>query len=160
MKHLCNFWLFGIVLIPMLTGNITADDGLPVDKVSPVSGQVKACGGTTVGSRWCNQGNGTIKDMTTGLVWSQRADCWGRLRWYEILPLPFKRLRHGACGLADDSEWGDWRPPTRRELAALTSGPANAEISIAVRLARTRAVSSAMPSAAGSQIRHGPRHRR
>ena len=97
--------------------------GLADDKGSPVSGPVEACTGTLSGTRWCNRENGTIKDMTTGLVWLQRADCWGRMRWYEILPLPFKRLRQGTCGLEDGSRWGDWRAPTRKELTALTRGP-------------------------------------
>ena len=125
MKNACCFWLFGLVLgwAVVIAGTGAADDVVTDGKVSRVSGLVITCTGTPAGSRWCNQGDGTIKDMTTGLVWSQRADCWGRLRWYEILPLPFKRLRHGTCGLEDGSLWGDWRAPTRKELAALTSGP-------------------------------------
>jgi hypothetical protein len=123
MKNICFFWLFGIVLVSLLAGTGTADDALPGDKVSPASGKLKTCGGTVVGFRWCDQGDGTVKDLTTGLIWIQRGDCWDRLRWYAILPLPFKRLRQGTCGLADDSKWGDWRPPTRKELAALASGP-------------------------------------
>ncbi|MDX2511546.1 MAG: DUF1566 domain-containing protein [Desulfobacterales bacterium] len=125
MKNRLCFRLVGAVLVLVFvfaeTG--TADDAPPVDKIVRVSDLAKTCDGTLVGSRWCNQENGTIKDLNTGLVWSQRADCWDRLRWNEILPIPFKKLRHGICGLADGSLWGDWRAPTRKELAALTSGP-------------------------------------
>ena len=35
------------------------------------------CEGTlSTGGRWCDQGDGTVKDMTNGLVWLKKAD-WG-----------------------------------------------------------------------------------
>ncbi len=124
MKNILCFQLFGLALglVFIFAEAGAADDAVPAETVVRVADQAKPCDGTLVGSRWCDQENGTIKDLNTGLVWSQRADCWDRLRWYAILPIPFKRLRHGTCGLADGSLWGDWRAPTRKELAALTSG--------------------------------------
>jgi len=125
MKHPSSFWLLCVVLFLafVFAQSGATDDAMPLDQDRQVSGVSKTCDGTLVGSRWCDQRNGTIKDLTTGLVWLQRPDCWDRLRWYEILPLPFKRLRHGTFGLADDSKWGDWRAPTRKEMTALTIGP-------------------------------------
>ncbi len=34
---------------------------------------VLTCKGTIVGTRWCDQENGTVKDMTTGLIWLKNA---------------------------------------------------------------------------------------
>ncbi len=44
--------------------------------VIPLMEEVRCkCKGTlSPGGRWCNQGNGTVLDMTTCLVWLRKAD--------------------------------------------------------------------------------------
>jgi len=74
--------------------------------------------------RWCDQGDGTVKDMTTCLVWLQDANCMVRMNWYIAIEQPITSLKNGDCGgtLADGSVWGDWRLPTLNELEGITVG--------------------------------------
>ena len=79
-------------------------------------------------SRFSNNGNGTITDSLTGLIWLQNANCTdtvggvakssGYLTWADALTWS-NSLASGACGLADSSTAGQWRLPTRKELASL-----------------------------------------
>lgn len=68
-------------------------------------------------------GDGTVTDNTTGLVWLQDANCFtvpdalwnadeARL---ELAPA----LASGQCGLSDGSVAGDWRLPSQAELRSL-----------------------------------------
>jgi hypothetical protein len=75
------------------------------------------------GSRWCDNRDGTVTDMTTGLVWLQNANCWGLMTWLTSITKPITDLRGGTCGLTDDSELGDWHLPTLDELYTLAYGP-------------------------------------
>ncbi len=87
------------------------------------------CSGTLNGTRWCDNGNGTVTDMTTGLVWLQNANCTdtlagisgGELNWEDAL-IWSSVMKSGSCGLTDSSEEGDWRLPTENELAGITQG--------------------------------------
>lgn len=72
MENIYYLWLFGFVCFYLLAGTGTVDDAQPGDRVRPVSGKVKICRGTVVGSRWCDQGDGAVKDLTTGRIWIQR----------------------------------------------------------------------------------------
>ena len=79
-------------------------------------------GELSAGGRWCDNGNGTVTDMTTGLVWLQDAGCKGPMDWWNSIKDAIENLRVGICGLTDDSEWGDWRLPTRDELDTFANG--------------------------------------
>jgi len=80
------------------------------------------CGGTlSDGGRWCNNLNGTIKDMTTGFIWLEDASCMSAT-WYDALKNVPENLRDGVCGLTDGSSWGDWRLATANELVGITQG--------------------------------------
>jgi len=86
------------------------------------------CEGTLHGSRWCDQENGTVKDMTTGLVWLKDA-LWGGmyLLWAGTLDGenahdPVAQLEDGVGGLTDGSARGDWHLPTKEELYGLFNG--------------------------------------
>ena len=86
------------------------------------------CKGKLVGNRWCDQANGTVMDMTTGLVWLKKADWAGVKPWrnpsadcsapnYECYDDAHTRvglLRAGAIGvnLSYVSVLCDWRLPT------------------------------------------------
>jgi len=81
------------------------------------------CSGTLVGTRWCDNGDGTISDLTTGLVWLKHADCWGTMTWDTAIMKPIEELGDGDCGLyLDGSVRGDWRLPTQDELYQLANG--------------------------------------
>lgn len=98
-----------------------------------------ACSGTlSAGGRWCDQGDGTVKDMTTGLVWLQNADWGGQKNWrnystdcsgpnytcFDDVHHRAASLAAGATGadLSDGSVEGDWRLPTKEELIGLSNG--------------------------------------
>jgi len=91
------------------------------------------CEGTMNGSRWCDNGDGTVTDLTTCLVWLKKADWGGQKKWrcYDSDPDPYDDahtragiLKAGTAGadLSDGSVEGDWRLPTVTELYALTHG--------------------------------------
>ena len=92
------------------------------------------CEGTLSASgRWCNQGDGTVKDMSTGLVWLQKADWGGIYPLWAVFGDPDAHHRaaqlwdgspyEGSAGLSDEgSVEGDWRLPTKTELVGITVG--------------------------------------
>ncbi|MBF0371559.1 MAG: DUF1566 domain-containing protein [Magnetococcales bacterium] len=69
--------------------------------------------------RFADNGDGSITDNMTGLIWMENANCWGSYDWYDSLNL--------VAGLNAGTEscdgYGgghdDWRLPTRRELQSL-----------------------------------------
>jgi len=93
------------------------------------------CDGTqSVGGRWCDQGDGTVKDMTTGLVWLKKADWGGQYPfWVNTANGTNSHDRaaqlwdgspwEGSAALSDGSVEGDWRLPTKTELYNLANGP-------------------------------------
>ena len=38
--------------------------------------------------RWCDNEDGTVTDMTTGLVWLQNAGCMGSMSWFDAIKDP------------------------------------------------------------------------
>ncbi len=119
-------------LPPGSTGN-TLDD-----VHAKISEKCITCTGTLNGTRWCDNLDGTVTDMTTGLVWLKKAD-WGGLKpWrnssvdcsspnytcYDDAHTRAGILSAGTAGadLSDGSVEGDWRLPTKTELINLASG--------------------------------------
>jgi len=89
-----------------------------------------SCAGNLNGTRWCDNLDGTVTDLTTCLIWLRRAD-WGQIHpWVEgeITLGAHSRassLKEGDLGsyLSDGSQAGDWRLPTKKEVEWLVSGP-------------------------------------
>ena len=86
-------------------------------------------GTLSVLGRWCDQGDGTVKDMTTGLVWLKDASWGGAKRWEDCTTHDDAHTRVGileegtsGAGLSDGSVEGDWRLPTKTELVGITVG--------------------------------------
>ncbi|UCE17670.1 MAG: DUF1566 domain-containing protein [Gemmatimonadota bacterium] len=87
------------------------------------------CTGTMNGTRWCDNGDGTVTDLTTCLVWLKKADWGGQKMWvdgigYDDAHTRAGILKAGSAGadLSDGSTEGDWRLPTKTELYDLTHG--------------------------------------
>jgi hypothetical protein len=68
--------------------------------------------------RYIDNGDGTVTDNRTGLIWLKKADCLGRHNWKKAMQLAAK-LADGQCGLSDGSKAGDWRLPTKEEWKAM-----------------------------------------
>ena len=97
-------------------------------------------GGTLVGTRWYNNGDGTVTDLLgddngvgKGLVWLKDAG-WGGSNYFWVNTMGGMNAHDRASLLWDGSPWegtanlsdgsveGDWRLPTKNELLALTTG--------------------------------------
>jgi hypothetical protein len=74
--------------------------------------------GVTVNPRFRTNGDGTVLDNLTGLIWLQDANCWALRNWTAALS-EANNLAEGSCGLTDGSIAGDWRLPNRKELLSL-----------------------------------------
>ena len=99
---------------------------IPASVCTPCEGTLSALG------RWCDQGDGTVKDMTTGLVWLKKAD-WGGMYplWadfgstdahHRAAQLWDGSTYEGTAGLSDGSDEGEWRLPTMTQLVGITDG--------------------------------------
>jgi hypothetical protein len=87
--------------------------------------------------RFVENGDGTVTDTETGLIWLENAACVdlpdtdvdGRANWWAANGLDetnetpaatgVRQLAHGTCGLTDNSSAGDWRLPTKEEWEAI-----------------------------------------
>ncbi len=69
--------------------------------------------------RFTDNGNGTVTDNLTGLIWLKDADAGdGTETWANALSI-CNSLANGQQGLSDGSSAGDWRLPTVKELQSL-----------------------------------------
>ena len=89
------------------------------------------CSGTLNGTRWCDNGDGTVTDLLgyngkgQCLVWLKNANCFGIKKWvdsssWDDAQTASGTLKASDCGLSDGSVEGDWRLPTKSELVAIT----------------------------------------
>jgi hypothetical protein len=68
--------------------------------------------------RFTDNGDGTVRDNLTGLIWLKNAHCVVGQPWLAALNIA-NTLASGSCGLTDGSVTGDWRLPNVRELQSL-----------------------------------------
>ena len=79
--------------------------------------------------RWCDNNNGTVRDMSTGLLWLKDAEWGGQYAfWSNGMSLTNAHDRAAMvkngypATLTDGSSAGDWRLPTKKELVGITTG--------------------------------------
>ncbi|GAK55385.1 hypothetical protein U27_02218 [Candidatus Vecturithrix granuli] len=65
-----------------------------------------------------DNGDGTVTDNLTGLIWLKDAGCLGFVDWATALTKA-NGLKDGTCGLSDGSATGDWRLLNINELRSL-----------------------------------------
>jgi hypothetical protein len=76
--------------------------------------------------RFVDNGDGTVTDNLTGLIWLKDGICTDtiggvtgpKMIWQDALTF-CNNLANGQCGLTDDSEAGNWRLPNIKELLSL-----------------------------------------
>jgi hypothetical protein len=69
-------------------------------------------------ARLTDNGDGTVSDKMTGLIWLKNAGCFTPSVWPTALA-DVNGLANGTCGLTDGSKAGDWRLPNLNELESL-----------------------------------------
>jgi hypothetical protein len=70
--------------------------------------------------RYIDNGDGTVTDNRTKLIWLKNANCFDKLDW-EKAKQSAVRLRSGQCGLRDGSTAGMWRLPTIYECNTMVN---------------------------------------
>ena len=106
--------------------------GLTSGEWGPRTGTGVSCAGALSPlGRWCDNGNGTVRDTKTGLIWLKNAS-WGGIKPWRANTVDGYDDAHTragllsesdlTAGLVDGSVLGDWRLPTLAELKTLTTG--------------------------------------
>ncbi len=90
--------------------------------VAPSGSDGDLAKGISVTTRFTDNGDGTVTDNLTGLVWLQDASCADlaavKDTWANALTAS-NALADGTCSLNDGSSAGDWRLPNLFELESL-----------------------------------------
>ena len=94
----------------------------------PKTGQIKRYatgddGDLQAGVRWpyprfTDNGDGTVTDNMTELIWLKNANCFGNKNWADAIDVS-NNLADGQCGLSDGSNPGEWRLANIKQLRSL-----------------------------------------
>jgi hypothetical protein len=108
------------VLIPC---SGTGQDGEHQYGIDPAVGPTVGATGAynspaSTGTRFLDNGNGTITDTLTALIWQKDSSCHDQKTWPLALTA-CNTLYAGSCGLNDGSSAGQWRLPNINELHSL-----------------------------------------
>ena len=68
--------------------------------------------------RFTDNGNGSVTDNLSGLIWLKNANCFSIRTWEQALANA-NALANGQCSLTDGSTAGQWRLPNVKELQSL-----------------------------------------
>ena len=130
MKVNINFFIF-IILTSLVPLSILATQTSAIAQDSssvPQTGQTQSYalgddGDLQKGVQWpdprfTDNGDGTVTDNLTKLIWLKNADCFGEKNWNDALDVS-NNLADGQCGLSDGSIPDDWRLSNVRELLSL-----------------------------------------
>jgi hypothetical protein len=71
-----------------------------------------------MGTRFTDNGDGTVTDNVTGLIWLKNTNCWGTQSLANALTNA-NGLASDSCGLSDASSAGNWRLPNINEFHSL-----------------------------------------
>lgn len=85
------------------------------DKEAGTSGLDENC--SPLPLRYIDNGDGTVTDTRTGIIWLQDASCLGGYYPPDVFQ-QVAALNSGECGLTDGSVEGDWRLPTKQQWEA------------------------------------------
>ena len=77
---------------------------------------------TTIPARFNDNGDGTVTDTRTGLIWLKNANPCGNQNWYYAVDY-CSTLANGKAGLTDGSTAGQWRLPSIQELEGIGTDP-------------------------------------
>jgi hypothetical protein len=72
--------------------------------------------------RFIDNGDGTVTDTITDLIWLKDANCFGTATPYRA-GINAEELNSGECGLTDGSVEGDWRLSSKEELQGIGTDP-------------------------------------
>ncbi|MBT7722729.1 MAG: DUF1566 domain-containing protein, partial [Gammaproteobacteria bacterium] len=78
--------------------------------------------------RFQDNGDGTVTDLFTNLIWTKKVNCVEFVNWQQALDYA-NSLESGMCGLTDGSTQGDWRLPNIRELDSLVGRKVTGSVS-------------------------------
>ena len=118
----------GFYVIPSVKKSppVVVNAGVPKTGQTNSYGSAGSDGALQRGVAWptprlTDNGNGTVTDNLTGLVWTKRVigePSFGFVTWGAALSYA-NTLASGIAGLTDGSKAGDWRLPNIRELKSL-----------------------------------------
>jgi hypothetical protein len=83
-----------------------------------VVGTAKLAAPSSPSVRYVDNGNGTVTDTWSSLIWLKNAKCLGHHDWDGAMQIT-AILANGQCGLSDGSTAGMWRLPTKLEWGAM-----------------------------------------
>lgn len=117
----------------LLNGSYTVKPSKSSYTFSPTSRSVSVSGANKTGEdftatevitveRFTDNGDGTVTDNLTDLIWLKNANCYSDQNWGDAMTSA-AGLNHGECGLSDGSEEGEWRLPTIEELQGIGTDP-------------------------------------